>query len=108
VTGGDAPDAPIACSLDAVALGERADEWRAFVAASVTVVQVEDRAVRLVLRRSEAALTAAASLAQAEKRCCPFFDVCIVVEPDRRILVLAVPEGAEDALAAFAALVQAS
>ncbi len=101
-SGGDA--VPIACSLDAPALGERADEWRALVASSVTSVRSDATAVRLVLRQSEAALTAAVALAQREKQCCAFFDVSIVVEADRRTLVLAVPHGAEEVLASFVAL----
>jgi hypothetical protein len=96
---------PIACSLDAASLAERADEWRALVASSVTSVRSDPAALRLTLRDSDAALTAAASLARREKQCCPFFDVSIVVEADRCTLVLAVPEGAEEVLAAFAALV---
>jgi len=96
---------PIACSLDAASLAERADEWRALVASSVTSVRSDAAALRLTLRDSDAALTAAASLARREKQCCPFFDVSIVVEADRCTLVLAVPEGAQEVLAAFAALV---
>jgi hypothetical protein len=92
---------PIACSLDASALGSRAEEWRSLRAWSVTSVTVDGRAVRLVLRDSDADLTAAVALAQREKECCPFFDVSVTIEADVRTLVLAVPEGAEDMLAAF-------
>jgi anti-sigma-K factor RskA len=95
---------PIACSLDAASLGERAGEWRALVASSVTAVEAGATAVRLVLAPSDSALTAAVALAQREKQCCAFFDVSLSVEADRRTLVLAVPEGAEDALAAFVGL----
>jgi hypothetical protein len=93
--------APIACSLDAPALGSRADEWRSLVAWSVTSVKIDGRAVRLVLRDSDADLTAAVALAQREKECCPFFDVSVTIEAAVRTLVLAVPEGAEDMLASF-------
>jgi anti-sigma-K factor RskA len=99
-------DVPIACSLDATSLGERADEWRGLVASSVTAVQADATAVRLVLAPSDAALTAAVALAQREKQCCAFFDVSLSLEADRRTLVLAVPEGAEDVLAAFVALLR--
>jgi hypothetical protein len=98
------PDVPIACSLDAASLGERADEWRALVASSVTSVEASDTAVRLLLRDSDAALTAAVDLAQREKHCCPFFDVSLALEADRRTLVLEVPDGAQDVLAAFVEL----
>jgi len=95
---------PIVCNLDAAALGERADEWRALVAWSVASVEVGALAMRLVLRDSEADLTAAVALAQREKHCCPFFDVSLELEADRRTLVMAVPGGAEETLAAFVAL----
>ncbi len=98
---------PIACSLDAASLGDRAGEWRALVAAWVTAVEAGDTAVRLVLRDSDAALTSAAALAQREKECCAFFEVSIALEADRRTLVLSVPDGAEEALAAFVALLSA-
>ncbi len=96
--------APIACSLDQAALGERGDEWRALVAWSVASVDVGPTAVRLLLRDSEADLTAAVALAQREKHCCPFFDVTLELDSDRRTLVLAVPHGAEETLSAFVAL----
>jgi hypothetical protein len=99
--GPDAAPTPVACSLEAPALESRAEEWRSLVAWSVTSVEVDGRAVRLVLRDSEADLTAAVALAQREKACCPFFDVSVTIEADMRTLVLAVPEGAEDRLAAF-------
>jgi anti-sigma-K factor RskA len=97
-------DEPIACSLDAASLSERTGEWRALVASSVVSVQAGDTAVRLELRESEAALTAAVDLAQREKRCCAFFEVSIVLDADRRTLVLAVPDGAEEMLASFVSL----
>jgi hypothetical protein len=100
-------DVPVACSLDEAALGVRTEEWRALVATSVTAVEHDATTVRLVLRDSDVALTAAAALAQREKQCCAFFDVSIVLEEDRRTLVLAVPDGAEEALAAFVTLLSA-
>jgi anti-sigma-K factor RskA len=99
---------PIACSLDAASLGERAAEWRALVATSVTAVEAGETAVRLVLRDADSALTSAAELAQREKECCAFFEVSIALEADRRTLVLAVPDGAEEVLAAFVALLGSS
>jgi hypothetical protein len=97
---------PIACSLDAGSLAERADAWRALVASSVTAVEAEtgDAAVRLVLRDTDEALTAAVALAQREKECCPFFDVSLALEADRRTLILAVPDGAGEVLAGFVAV----
>jgi hypothetical protein len=103
VTAGDG-GVPIACALDAASLQDRADAWRALVATSVTSVEVDERCVRLLLDPSDAALTTAVALAQAEKECCPFFDVSLALQADRRTLVLAVPDGAQEVLAAFVAM----
>jgi len=97
---------PIACSLDAGSLEERAGEWRAFVASSVASVEPCAASVRLVLTESESALVAAAALGQREKQCCAFFDVSIELGADTRTLVLTVPDGAGEALATFVALLR--
>jgi anti-sigma-K factor RskA len=95
---------PIACSLDVGSLAERVEEWRALVAASVVEVEAEPTAVYLVLEPSEAALVAAVELAQREKQCCPFFDVALEIGAQRRTLSLRVPQGAEEAMATFVAM----
>jgi hypothetical protein len=100
----DGGAAPFACSLDVGSLTERIDEWRALVASSVVAVETDASSVRLVLRDSDAALVGAASLGQREKQCCGFFDVAIEIGPDRRTLTLRVPDGAEEAMATFVAL----
>jgi hypothetical protein len=97
---------PIACSLDAGSLTERVDEWRAFVASSVVEVESDATSVHLVLCDSEAALVAAASLGQREKQCCGFFEVNIEIGSDGRVLTLRVPDGAEEAMATFVALLR--
>ncbi len=90
---------PIACSLDTASFQERAEEWRALVrSSSVTSVEAGDSAVRLVLGDSDDALTTAVALAQREKHCCPFFDVSVALDAERRTLILAVPDGAQDVL----------
>jgi hypothetical protein len=96
--------APIACSLDAGSLAERMEEWRALVSSSVVAIDADATSVRLVLDGSPGALEAAASLGQSETRCCAFFDVAIDLGPDSRTLSLRVPQGAEESLAAFVAL----
>jgi hypothetical protein len=99
-----AVDVPIACSLDAASFQERAEEWRAL---AITSVEIVGSAVRLVLGTSDADLITAVVLAQREKECCPFFDVSVELQADRRTLVLAVPDGAEEVLDAFMALLGA-
>jgi len=103
VSAADDP-APIACNLDAVSLAGRMQEWRALVASSVVEVDTGTTSVRLVLKDSEAALVAAASLGQREKQCCGCFDVAIDIGAERRVLTLRVPDGAEEAMATFVAL----
>jgi hypothetical protein len=95
---------PIACSLDAASLADRVEEWRALVATSVVTLEAEPTAVHLVLAPSDAALVAAVGLAQREKQCCPFFDVVIDVGARQRTLSLRVPDGAEEAMATFVAM----
>ena len=95
---------PIACNLDAGSLADRVEEWRAMVATSVVRVEAEPAAVHLVLEPSDDALVAAAALAQREKQCWPFFDVAIDIGAQERTLSLRVPEGAEEAMATFVAM----
>ena len=97
---------PIACTLGAGALERRGDEWRALVASSVVRVESDAASVSLVLRDSDAALQAAASLGAREKECCAFFDVAIEIQADTRVLVLSVPDGAEEVLANFAEMLR--
>lgn len=95
---------PITCDLDAESLATRVEEWRALVTSDVASVEATSTSVRLTLHDTERALVAAASLGQREKRCCAFFEVSIRIGPDRRVLVLSVPDGAEGALASFVTL----
>jgi hypothetical protein len=97
---------PIACTLDAVSLDVRTDEWKEFVSSSVTAVETDDRTLRMVLRDSDAALVSAASLGAREKGCCAFFDVEIEITADHRALRFSVPVGAEEALGSLVALVR--
>jgi hypothetical protein len=97
---------PIACTLDAESVADRTDEWRQFIASSVMAVETGDTTIGLVLRDSDAALVAAASLGAREKACCAFFDVDIEIQPERRTLRLSVPAGAEEALFTFLELVR--
>ena len=100
----DGTPIPIACTLDAGSLVERAGEWRSFVTSCVVGVEVGATTVCMVLADSPTALATAASLGQREKRCCGFFDASIELEAERRSLVLRVPAGAEEAMATFVAL----
>ena len=97
---------PIACTLDDDGLAERRAEWRALVASSGVVgIEPGPTAVRLILDGTDATLAAAAALGQREKQCCAFFDVAVELDGWRPTLCLAVPEGAEEALATFVAAI---
>jgi MerR family transcriptional regulator, copper efflux regulator len=98
---------PIACSLTAEGLAERVEEWRALVASSVQTLESEATVVRMVLDGSDTALLAAAALGQREKACCDFFDVSIDLGSDVRTLTLRVPDGADEVLASFVAMLRA-
>jgi hypothetical protein len=76
------------------------------VASSVSTMSSDATRVRLVLDDSDAALLEAASLGQREKACCPFFEVSLELTAETRTLSLRVPEGAEEVLAAFVAMLR--
>ena len=97
---------PIACSLDAGARTEREEEWRALMASSVRTLSADATTARLVLDGSDAALLEASALGQREKACCPFFDVSVDLAADACTLSLRVPEGAEEVLATFVAMLR--
>jgi hypothetical protein len=98
--------APLACSLEAGARTSRVEEWRALVASSVRTLTSDATTVHLELDQSDAALLLAASLGQREKACCPFFDVSLHLTAETRTLSLRVPEGAEELLASFVAVLR--
>jgi hypothetical protein len=98
---------PIACSLDAGEFTDRMGQWQALVASSVCTLEADATTVRLVLDGSDGALLRAAALGQLEKACCPFFDVSIDLAADACTLTLGVPDGAEDVLATFVAMLRA-
>jgi len=102
--GGSGSPASIACSLDAGSMSQRVDEWRAFVATSVSAVVATRTSVRMTLDDSDTALAAAASLGAREKACCPFFDVVIDIGARQRTLSLRAPPGAEEAMASLVAM----
>lgn len=98
---------PIACSLDDGEFTDRVAQWQALVASSVRTLEADDTTVRMVLDGSDGALLRAAALGQLEKACCAFFDVSIDLAADACTLRLSVPDGAQDVLATFVAMLRA-
>ena len=90
--------APVACSLDRPAMGDRIRRWRELLADA-------DRepipgGIRLTMSADLAAQ--AAGLAAAEQRCCPFFDFCIWLTGQRMHLEVRGPAEAVSMLANLA------
>jgi hypothetical protein len=95
---------PIACTLTERASHDRVDEWRRFLARSVTAME---RANELECRFQLAAFAAvgeAVELAQREKACCSFFEFSIRIEATACWLVVSVPPEASAVLADFSGL----
>lgn len=83
--------APVACSLEGGALGERTEQWRRLVGDAARR-WVED-GVRLTVPADRA--TDIMALAAAEQRCCPFFDFRLHLDgPVLHLEVRAPDEGA--------------
>jgi len=99
--------APIACCLGPEEFEERRGQWQALVASSVESLEVEPTTLRLALEGSDGALVRAAELGRLEKACCPFFDISIDLGAETRTLTVRVPEGAEEVLDAFVAMLRA-
>ncbi|MDT7572479.1 MAG: hypothetical protein QOE05_2653 [Actinomycetota bacterium] len=99
---------PIACSLGATELTGRLADWRR-VLGSVTarVPGVGPHEVVLQLD-SNAPVAEIATLCADEVACCPFFTFELSITSPSLQLRIAVPVGAESALAEFAELVPAS
>lgn len=95
----DAAPAPVACTLDAVDLAGRRDDWRAMLTHVVDRRPV-DGGVRLQLGPG-APLDRLAQLVQAERGCCGFFAFAITVDDRGTGLEVRAPADGQRALAAL-------
>jgi hypothetical protein len=95
---------PIACSLTPSDAEDRIDEWRRFLAGSVSAVARNGAVMQLELVPAQQALLQAVDLARREKACCGFFTFSIDVEPDASTLCIGVPADAIAVLDEFARL----
>jgi DNA-binding transcriptional MerR regulator len=91
-------DGPIACSLDASAMGRRFAEWQSVMTA-VDRREHLDGGVRLVFDH-RVALDEVARLATAEHECCPFFSFAITVDGRGAALEVTAPPAGRDAVRA--------
>ena len=86
---------PVACSLEAEALGDRIAEWRAL---PLIAAEPAPDGVRARVRRAGDAEARLAQLVAAERDCCGFADWQVIAEGDE--LVLDVRSGAPAGAAA--------
>jgi MerR family transcriptional regulator, copper efflux regulator len=83
----------IACSLTAVDLPARLEEWRTLLSSVVERVDIEG-GVRLRLEPGVSA-AAVAGLAARELECCPFFSFGLFMSSRGLVIEVRAPEGAE-------------
>ena len=96
---------PIACTLTVQEQPDRIAEWREFFATHVSGIdEMAPAAARMRLADGDAAVLAAADLAQREQACCAFFDFAIQLRADGRYLSVAVPDDAAPVLHDFLGL----
>jgi hypothetical protein len=96
---------PIACTLTVEHARDRVEEWREFFATHTERVELRTTTQAVApLRDGDAALLAAADLAQREQDCCNFFTFAIALDATSRALVVTVPDDAAEVLADFANL----
>jgi len=90
---------PVACSLDAAAVGAREEEIRGLFAAALQGWKRDGD--RLTLRFGAGAGDRVDALAAAERECCGFLEISVRPGP---VLVLEAPAGAGEALTGFTEL----
>jgi hypothetical protein len=90
---------PIACSLAPDAARSQIDEWHELFDRSPEPLRriAADR-LEVTLPTEPSEVWAAMELARRELACCPFFRFSVVIEDDRHVLEIAVPEGSAQVL----------
>lgn len=91
-------DAPIACTLGGVELGERTEQWRALIGKAEGQEETDD-GMRLSFLPDAELAGRIALLAAAEQSCCAFFDFTLQLTPDTLQLTVRAPEAAAGMLA---------
>lgn len=94
-------DLPIACTLDAAAMGDRGDRWRAL--ADRALVGRERAAGRATLRlaSSDGVAEELRELVRLEGECCAFLDMRVEEDGGELVLSIAGPPEADPLLDAF-------
>jgi hypothetical protein len=85
-------DVPIACSLEAPALSDRRERFRALAANHLVRSARAGAGATLEFRDPDGSVEAVVrELARAEKACCPFFDLTVARDGDVVRLEIAAP-----------------
>jgi hypothetical protein len=92
---------PIACSLGADELAERADRWRELAERGLISASETDRGVLQRYRWDQAVERELGELIALEAECCPFLELRIERQ-DELLVNVSGPPGAEELVATFA------
>jgi hypothetical protein len=97
-----ATELPIACSLDAAALGKRGAEWRALAERALIEAELEGGAAQQRYRREPGVAEELRRLVTLEGECCPFLDFEVAEEDAEILLRVSGPPEAAEMVALFA------
>ena len=86
---------PIACSLTAAELGPRVDEMRALGDAALVDVETEPARATLRFAAARGVRERVDAVVAAESECCAFLTMRVDEDPDRVVLTIEAPAGAE-------------
>jgi hypothetical protein len=94
---------PIACSLSAAEMEQRAERWRRLAGEALLGSSYEERVARLRWRAEPAVERELRELVRLEGECCPFLDLKVAGLDGDLLLEISGPPEAEQIVAAFAA-----
>jgi hypothetical protein len=94
---------PIACSLGAAELEERARRWRSLAERALLHSSYQDGVARLRCRAEPAIERELRELVRLEGECCPFLDLELAEREGELVLEISGPPEAEQIVGGFAA-----
>jgi hypothetical protein len=94
---------PIACSLDAAALADRTERWRALAQSAMIAAESTPTGARQRYRAADGVETELRELIELEGRCCAFLDLRLDTSGHELVLEVTGPPEAKEIIAAFAA-----
>jgi hypothetical protein len=94
-------DLPIACTLDAAAMGERGARWEALAERALTGRERGPGSATLRFRAVDGVGEELRELVRLEGECCAFLDMDVAADGGELVLSIAGPTGSEELLDAF-------